>query len=195
MQHRVDFADAGRSTKPDLTAIRKALGTRSVVLVGLMGVGKSSIGRRLANRLGLRFSDADAEIERAAGKSILEIFDEHGEPYFRSGEARVIERLLGEGPQVLATGGGAFMHEPTREAIRANGFSVWLDADLEVLVRRVSRRTDRPLLRGRDPKEVLTELIAARNPVYALADIHVESRDVRHDLTVQEILRALDDRL
>jgi len=176
-------------------AIRAALGQRSVVLVGLMGCGKSAIGRRLAARLSLPFVDADEEIEKAAGKSIEDIFSEHGEPYFREGERKVLARLLRSGPQVLATGGGAFMNDETRVGIAGNGVSVWLKADLPLLVRRVGRRGNRPLLKDGDPEVVLQELMAKRYPVYAEADITVESRDVPHEVIVGEIVDRLGDTL
>ena len=172
-----------------------ALGNRSLVLVGMMGAGKSSIGRKLAHRLGLPFVDADAEIERAAGMSINDIFAKHGEPYFRAGEARVIARLLDGGPQVLATGGGAFMHAQSREAIRCKALSVWLKADFDVLMRRIKRRTDRPLLKTDDPGETLRHLMAERDPIYAEADVTVMSRDVPHETIIAEILAALAPRL
>ena len=181
-------------------ALTTALGRRSVVLVGMMGAGKSSIGRRLAQRLGLAFVDADAEIEAAAGMTIPEIFATYGEADFRSGEARVIARLLEDGGQrvglVLATGGGAFMNADTRAVIRAKGFSVWLKADFEVLIRRVKRRstTDRPMLQG-DPAQRIRELMDQRDPVYAEADVTVMSRDVPHETIVNEIIEALADRL
>jgi shikimate kinase len=182
--------------RPDDAALIAALGARSVVLVGMMGSGKSSIGRRLAARLTVPFVDADAEIEAAAGMTIAEIFEKHGEPYFRAGEARVIARLLEHGPQVLATGGGAFMNENTRAAIRQKGLSVWLKADFDVLMRRVKRRStaDRPMLQG-DPAQRVRELMDARYPVYAEADVTVISRDVPHDTIVNEIVAALAERL
>lgn len=165
---------------------------RSVVLVGMMGAGKSSVGRRLAARLGIPFVDADMEIEKAAGMSIADIFARHGEPSFRSGEARVIARLLEAGPQVLATGGGAFMNPDTRAAVAAKGISVWLAADLDVLLRRLGkRRSERPLLHTADPAETLRHLLAQREPVYAQADITVQSRDVAHDAIVADIVAAL----
>jgi len=170
-------------------AVVRALGTRSIVLTGMMGAGKSSIGRRLAGRLGLPFIDADTEIESAAGMTIPEIFDKHGEPYFRAGEARVIARLLEQGPQVLATGGGAVMDPHTRELIRAKGISVWLKADLDVLLKRTKRRNDRPLV------ERMKELLPLREPVYAEADITVQSRDEPHDLIVDEIMAAMPGHL
>lgn len=169
----------------------EALGQRSVVLVGMMGAGKSSIGRRLAGRLGIPFVDADTEIEKAAGMSIPEIFSAHGESYFRAGETRVIARLLDGGPQVLATGGGAFMNPETRTAICAKGISVWLRASVEVLARRIKRRNDRPLLKGADPIETLRRLVDERYPIYAQADITVESRDAPHDAIVEEIIAGL----
>jgi shikimate kinase len=174
-------------------SILPALGRRSIVLIGMMGAGKSSIGRKLALALEIPFVDADAEIEAAAGMTIPEIFSTHGEPYFRAGEARVIARLLDGGPQVLATGGGAFMHEGTRRAIRAKGISIWLKADYEVLIRRIKRRTDRPMLKTDNPAATLKALIGERYPVYAEADITVASRDVPHETIVGEILSALTD--
>ncbi|HEY5065920.1 MAG TPA: shikimate kinase [Xanthobacteraceae bacterium] len=180
------------NTAPLVAAIRAALQCRSVVLVGMMGVGKSSIGRRLAARLAMPFVDADAEIEKAAGMSIPDIFARHGEPDFRSGEARVIARLLDAGPQVLATGGGAFMNEATRDAIKTKGVSIWLSAEFDVLVRRVAKRkNDRPMLQTDDPVETLRQLLKVREPVYALADIAVQSRDTAHDSIVAEIVEAL----
>ncbi len=169
------------------------LGQRSIVLVGMMGVGKSSIGRRLAARLSIPFTDADGEIEKAAGMSISDIFARNGEAYFRSGEARVIARLLESGPQVLATGGGAFMNADTRALIKLKGVSIWLNAEFDVLLRRTSkRRNDRPLLQTDDPAETLRALLAAREPTYALADLTVQSREVAHDAIVADILAALD---
>jgi shikimate kinase len=160
----------------------RALGRRSIVLVGMMGAGKSSIGRRLAARLAIPFVDADSEIESAAGMSIPEIFAKHGEPYFRAGEARVIARLLDGAPQVLATGGGAVMNQQTRDLIRIKGVSVWLKADLDVLMKRTKRRNDRPLAEG------IKELLPLREPVYAQSDITVQSRDEPHDTIVDEII-------
>jgi shikimate kinase len=173
------------------TAIVAALGRRSIVLVGMMGAGKSSVGRRLAGRLGLAFVDADAEIEAAAGMSIADIFAAHGEAYFRSGEARVIARLLEGGAQVMAAGGGAFMNPDTRAAIRAKAVSIWLDADFEVLLRRVKRRSDRPMLKTADPADTLRRLLAERNPVYAEADLRLHSRDAPHEAIVSEGIAAL----
>jgi shikimate kinase len=191
--HVTDIAlqnDANAAVPVD--AIRAALDHRSVVLVGMMGVGKSSIGRRLAARLGIPFVDADAEIEKAAGMSISDIFARHGEADFRGGEARVIARLLDSGPQVLATGGGAFMNEATRATIKTKGISVWLSAEFDVLVRRIAKRKDeRPMLQTDDPAETLRQLIALRDPIYALADIAVQSREAPHDAIVNEIAAAL----
>ena len=180
---------------PAVAALLAALGRRSIVLVGMMGAGKSSIGRRLAQRLGLGFVDADAEIEAAAGMTIAEIFARDGESYFRSGEARVIARLLDQGPQVLATGGGAFMNGETRASIAQKGISVWLKADFEVLMRRVKRRSaDRPMLQG-DPAERVRHLMEERYPVYAEADTMVMSRDVPHETIVNEIVTELARKL
>jgi shikimate kinase len=171
--------------------VRDMLGSRSLVMVGLMGCGKSSIGRRLAAALGLPFVDADDEIERAAFKTIPEIFADHGETYFREGERKVIKRLLGNGPQILATGGGAFMNAETRAAIEAEGISIWLRADLDVHMRRVAKRDNRPLLKADDPAGVMRSLMEQRYPVYAGADITVESRDATHEIIVSEIVAAL----
>ena len=170
-------------------AIVRALGRRSIVLVGMMGAGKSSIGRRLAGRLGIPFIDADTEIENAAGMSIPEIFETHGEPYFRAGEKRVIARLLDSGPQVLATGGGAVMDQNTRDLIHIKGISIWLKADVDVLIKRTKRRNDRPLA------ERIKDLLPAREPVYALSDIVVQSRDEPHDTIIDEIMTQLPEHL
>ena len=182
----------GSPERASAAAILALLGSRSIVLVGMMGVGKSSIGRRLATRLGVPFIDADSEIEKAAGMSIADIFARNGEAYFRSGEARVIGRLLDGGPQVLATGGGAVMNADTRAAIKAKGVSIWLSAEFEVLMRRINKRkNDRPLLQTADPAATLRELLVAREPVYAQADLTVQSREVPHDAIVAEIMTAL----
>lgn len=173
------------------TKLHRALGQRSIVMVGLMGCGKSSIGKRLAQQLDLPFADTDDEIERAAGKTIPEIFADHGEAHFREGERRVIRRLLGKGPQVLATGGGAFMDPETRDSIARHGVSIWLRAELAVLLRRVGRRDTRPLLKTGDPETVMRDLMGIRHPVYAEADITVDSRDVTHEAIVAEILEHL----
>ncbi|KRB42951.1 MAG: shikimate kinase [Pseudomonadota bacterium] len=167
------------------------LRARTITLVGLMGVGKSSVGRRLANALELPFKDADVEIEAAAGRSIKEIFASLGEPAFREGERRVITRLLEDPPHVLATGGGAFITPETRALIKERSISVWLKADLEVLVRRVGRKDNRPLITGKDPLEVLTELAAVRYPIYAEADVVVETGDTAHHVTVDQVIQAL----
>jgi shikimate kinase len=180
---------------PNGAALVAALGRRSIVLVGMMGAGKSSIGRRVAARLNIPFVDADAEIELAADMTIAEIFAVHGEPYFRAGEARVIARLLERGPQVLATGGGAFMNAQTRAALKEKAVSVWLKADLDVLTKRLRRRSDRPLLKTDDPVATLTNLLQVRDPVYATADVAVLSRDVTHDVIVDEIIAAVDAKL
>jgi len=173
-------------------AIVPRLGRRSIVLVGMMGVGKSSIGRRLGARLGVPFVDADSEIEKAAGTTIADIFTRHGEADFRNGEARVIARLLEGGPQVLATGGGAVMNAETRAAIKAKGVSIWLNADFDVLLRRISKRkNDRPLLHTVDPAATLRHLLAEREPVYAQADLTVQSREAPHEAIVTEIVSAL----
>ena len=169
----------------------RSLGRRSLVLVGLMGCGKTSVGRKLAQRLSLPFLDADEEIERAANKTIPELFAEHGEPYFRDGERRVIARLLRSGPQVLATGGGAYMNETTRAAIREAGISIWLKAELPLLMKRVSRRTNRPLLKSSDPEGTMRRFIEVRYPIYAEADVTVESRDVPHDVMADQVIQAL----
>jgi shikimate kinase len=176
--------------------IKSALGARSLVLVGMMGAGKSTIGRRLSARLGLPFLDADAEIELAhAGMTIPEIFTAHGEAYFRDGEARVIARLLDSGPAVLATGGGAFMREETRDRIRDRAVSIWLKVDSDVIMRRVKRRSDRPLLQTADPEATVERLIREREPIYRQADVTVSSRDVPHEKIVDECIEALHGKL
>jgi shikimate kinase len=171
--------------------ISAALGRRSVVLVGMMGAGKSTIGRRLSARLHLPFFDADVEIEAAAGMSIADIFETHGEPHFRDGEARVIARLLDNGPGVLATGGGAFMREETRNRIGDKAVSIWLKADADTIMRRVKRRADRPLLQTADPAATVGRLIEEREPVYRHADLTIWSRDVPHEKIVEECVDAL----
>ena len=173
---------------PELQVAR-ALGARSVVLIGMMGAGKSSVGRRLGARLGIPFVDADTEIETAAGMSISEIFAQHGESYFRAGEARVIARLLAHGPQVVATGGGSVMDTNTRALIRAKGISIWLKADLDVLLKRTRRRNDRPLV------DKIKDLLPVREPLYAEADITIQSRDEPHEMIVDEVVNALARRL
>ncbi len=186
-------SSAGRAKDPDPAAdgVLHRLGGRTIVLVGMMGAGKSSIGKRLAERLGLMFIDADTEIEAAAGKTIPEIFAEHGEAYFRDGEKRVIGRILERGAKVLATGGGAFMSAETRGLIAKRGVSVWLRADVDILMTRVRKRSNRPLLKTADPEATMRALIDLRHPVYALADVTVQSREVAHEVIVGEILSAL----
>jgi shikimate kinase len=180
-----------RSIAKEVETVKQLLDGRSIVLVGLMGAGKSTIGRRLAQKLDLAFVDADAEIEQAAGKSVQDIFRDHGEASFREGERRVIARLLESGPLVLATGGGAFMNEETRNNISKRGIAVWLKADIELLMKRVRRRDNRPLLKADNPEEVMQMLIEQRYPIYGRADIIVESRDVPHSSIVSDVIRAL----
>jgi shikimate kinase len=176
--------------------LRARLGARSIVLIGMPGSGKSSVGRRLAAKLGLTFVDADAKIEEAAGgMSIADIFATHGEPYFRAGEAKVIARILESGRQVVATGGGAFMNPQTRAQIRARGISVWLKADFGVLLRRIKRKDERPLFRNGDYEGTLRRLLNEREPVFAEADIVVASQDGPHEITVDAIIAELQRRL
>ncbi len=175
--------------------VRQNLGDRSLVLVGMMGAGKTTIGRRLAARVGLPFVDVDSEIEKAAGQSVADIFAQYGEDHFRAGEQRVFLRLLEEGPRVLASGGGAFMSEIIREHIAQHGISIWLKADFDTLFQRVSRRSHRPLLKTGNPKQVLRDLISTRDLVYAEANITAHSRDVPHDQVVGEIIDAIGDYL
>jgi shikimate kinase len=181
-------ASASTSQEAEITT---ALGTRSVVLVGMMGAGKSTIGRRLSVRLRLPFLDADTEIEAAAGMSIPDIFETHGEPQFRDGEARVIARLLDGGPAVIATGGGAFMREETRSRVGAKAVSIWLKADADIIMRRVKRRADRPLLQTADPAATVGRLMSEREPIYRHADLTIWSRDVPHDKIVDECIAGL----
>jgi shikimate kinase len=188
------------ATPPPVTLTQEAeiltaLGKRLIVLVGMMGAGKSTVGRRLAARLNLPFVDADTEIETAAGMTIPEIFDVHGEPHFRDGEARVIARLLENGPAVLATGGGSFMREETRRRIGEKAVSVWLKADPDIIMRRVKRRADRPLLQTADPTATINRLVSEREPVYQHADLTIASRDVPHDKIVDECIDALHAKL
>ena len=190
-----ETAAPAQANTPQEADITSALGRRSVVLVGMMGAGKSTIGRRLAARLRLPFLDADIEIEAAAGMSIPDIFETHGEPHFRDGEARVIARLLDGGPAVIATGGGAFMREETRNRIRDKAVSIWLKADVDVIMKRVKRRADRPLLQTEDPAATVSRLLEAREPVYRTADLTIGSRDVPHDRIVDECIDALRARL
>lgn len=180
---------------PKAETFRRRLGARSIVLVGMPGSGKSSIGRRLSQRLGLDFSDADAEIETAANMSIPEIFQAHGEAEFRKGEQKVIARLLEAGPQVIATGGGAFMNADTRARIREKGVSIWLKADVDTLLRRVRRKSNRPLLQNADPEGTLRTLLAARETTYAEADLTITSCEVPHEDVVEAIVELLDTSL
>ena len=179
------------ATTAEIEDTKLALGKRAIVLVGLMGAGKTSVGRRLAEKMDLPFVDADHEIEVAAGKTVAEIFADDGEDYFREGERRVIARLLENGCQVLATGGGAYMNQETRDSIKQHAVSIWLKADLDILLKRVTKRNDRPLLRSEDPADVLKRLIDLRYPVYAQADVTVESRDVQHGQMVNDVIQAL----
>jgi len=171
--------------------LKHRLGDRSIVLIGLMGAGKTSIGRQLAKRLRLGFVDADHEIEAAAGMSISDIFAHHGEGHFRDGERKVIKRLLNDGPQVLATGGGAYMNDETRKAIKERGVTLWLKADLDVLMERVSRKNTRPLLQTADPRAVMQKLLDERYPVYQLAETFVMSRNAPQKQIVEEAVEAL----
>lgn len=181
--------------RPEARAVREALGARTIILVGMMGSGKSSIGRRLATALDLPFIDADAEIEVAAGMSIEEMFAAHGESYFREGEERVIRRLMQGGAQVLSTGGGAVLSAQTRAAIAASGVSVWLDASIDILLQRVMRRDNRPLLKTSDPRAVLERLLAERGRYYAEATLRYESRDAPHEVVVDDLLALLSSHL
>ncbi len=173
--------------------IGQTISNRTVALVGLMGAGKSTVGRRLAYALGRQFYDSDDEIEKAAGLSISDIFALHGEAEFRRGEQRVLERLLSEPPHVLATGGGAYLNPDTRTLLREHAITIWLNADLETLWRRVSKRGHRPLLKADNPKGVLSRLLDERAPIYEKADIVVTSREGPHRATVNSILKALDE--
>jgi shikimate kinase len=191
---KMTIADSVESR--DRAELRAALGQRAVVLVGMMGSGKSSVGKRLATRLGLLFIDADTEIETAAGMTIPEIFAQRGEAEFRDGERRVISRVLStRAPLVLATGGGAFMNAETREKIAALGISIWLKADADVLMRRVRKNSKRPLLQTPDPEGTLRRLLTEREPTYALADLTLVSRDEPHEVVVDSAVAALDSYL
>lgn len=165
------------------------------MLVGIMGVGKSTIGKRLSQYLDIPFVDADKEIEKAAGMSVQDIFDQFGESAFRSGEKKVIKRLMGEGQKILATGGGAFMNEEVRQDVAEGGVSVWLSADLDILMKRVQRRADRPLLKTEDPEATMKALLDERNPIYGLSDIHIESRTVSRDVIAGEVVDLLAQEL
>ena len=190
-----DAAGPAPTTLSKEAEILAALGKRLIVLVGMMGAGKSTIGRRLAARLNLPFVDADTEIEAAAGMTIPEIFELHGEPHFRDGEARVIARLLDAEPAVLATGGGSFMREETRRRIAEKAVSIWLKADPDIIMRRVRRRADRPVLQTADPAATVSRLLSEREPVYQRADLTIASRDIPHDKIVEECIEALKARL
>ncbi len=184
--------DINRAVIADRSStIRRALGGRSIVLVGIMGVGKSTIGKRLSQYLDIPFVDADKEIEKAAGMDIQDIFDQFGEEAFRSGEKKVIKRLMAEGQKILATGGGAFMNEDIRADIAEAGVSVWLSADLDILMKRVQRRANRPLLKTEDPEATMKALLDERNPIYALSDVHIESRTVSRDVIAGEVVDLL----
>lgn len=185
-------ASQGEDSARSVETLRERLGARSIVLVGMPGSGKTSVGRRLAQRLELSFVDADSEIEKAADMPIADIFTKHGEPYFRAGEAKVIARILESGPRVVATGGGAFMNADTRAKIRARGISVWLKADFAVLLRRIKRKNDRPLFMNGDPEATLKRLLAEREPVFAEADIVVVSQDSPHETTMEAIVEKLE---
>ncbi|MBO6504089.1 MAG: shikimate kinase [Kordiimonadaceae bacterium] len=167
---------------------------KTIVLVGLMGAGKTTVGRRLAKKLGLEFADSDFEIEKAAQMSVGEIFETYGEEYFRAGERRVIARLMGGPSRVLATGGGAFINDETRELMKSEAITIWLDATLQVLVERTGRRDTRPLLKNGDPEDILKKLLQERGPIYAEADIHIQSSDGPHDEVVDAIIAALEQR-
>src|SRR6516164_7509520 len=181
----------GQGQSIDAGRVAAALGGRSVVLVGMMGAGKTSVGKRLAAKLGMPFVDADAEIEAGAQLTISEIFERFGEAYFRDGERKVIARLLNDGPLVLATGGGAFMNPVTRDNIAARGVSIWLKPDFDILLARVRRKSNRPLLKTADPEQTLRRLLEERSPIYALADFTIESHDGSHDSVVDAVLRRL----
>jgi len=187
MEARQAVADGGQ-----IERVLAQLGKRCIVLIGMMGAGKTSIGKRLANLLHLPFLDADSEIEKAANLSIPEIFAKHGEADFREGEKRVVARLLSSGPAVLATGGGAYMNGETRERCRAEGVTIWLKADVPVLLERVRKKGNRPLLDRPNPEEVMRELLREREPIYSLADIVIASREGPHQMVIGDIIAALD---
>ena len=176
-------------------AVRDRLGGRAIVFVGLMGAGKTAIGRRLAQMLDLPFVDSDHEIEAVSRMTVPELFERYGEPEFRALEQRVIGRLLREGPRVVSTGGGAFMNAQTRGAVAERGISIWLKASLDLLMERVARNQNRPLLRSADPRAVMERLMAERYPVYALADITVETRDAKREIIADETLARLGEYL
>src|SRR6202044_3195621 len=181
----------GQGQSTDAGHVAAALSGRSVVLVGMMGAGKTSVGKRMATKLGLPFVDADAEIEAGAQLTISEIFERFGEAYFREGERKVIARLLKGGPLVLATGGGAFMNATTRDNIARHGLSIWLKPSFDILLARVRKKSNRPLLKTANPEETLRRLLEERSPIYALADFTIESVDAAHDSVVEAILQHL----
>jgi shikimate kinase len=181
-----------KASSEQVARVRAGIGSRPVVLVGLMGAGKTSVGRRLAQILDLPFADSDHEIESVSRMSVPELFEAYGEAEFRALEQRVVTRLIADVPAVIATGGGAFMNPDTRAVIRAHAVSVWLKADLDTLMERVSRRTNRPLLQAPDPRAVMRGLMDDRYPVYAQADVSVVSRDARHAVIAGEIIDAID---
>lgn len=175
--------------------VRAGIGTKTLVLVGLMGAGKTSVGRKLAQTLQLPFADSDHEIENVSRMTVPELFEAYGEVEFRALEQRVVTRLVADGPAVIGTGGGAFMNADTRAAIRANGISIWLKADLDTLMERVARRQNRPLLKASDPRAVMRKLMEDRYPVYGEADVTIVSRDARHATIAAEIIKAVDGKL
>jgi shikimate kinase len=187
-------ATAG-NTPEDAASLLDRLGDRSIVFVGLMGAGKTAIGRKLSQMLGLPFVDSDHEIETVSRMTIAELFEQYGETEFRALEARVIERLLKGGPQIFSTGGGAFMNQQTRLGVAERGVSVWLRADLDLLMQRVAKKPSRPLLKNPDPRAVMTRLMEERYPVYATADITIVTRDERREIIAGEVLEALKVRL
>lgn len=191
----IAFGTMGKKLEQNFAAPRdsgRSASAGAIVLVGLMGVGKTTVGRRLAKRLNLPFVDADEEIEKAAGMAIAEIFERFGEPYFRDGERRVIARLVDGAPKIIATGGGAFMDSATRALILDKAIAVWLDADVDTLIARTAKRKVRPLLKNGNPGEILTNLAKQRNPVYAEAHLRIQSNDCPHERTVERIVAALN---
>jgi shikimate kinase len=179
------------NAKAPAAAVLDSIGRRSIVFVGLMGAGKTAIGRKVAQALRLPFIDSDHEIEAVSRMTIPDLFERYGETEFRALEERVVGRLLENGPQVVSTGGGAYMNERTREAIAANGLSVWLKADLDTLMTRVAKKQNRPLLKTADPRAVMQRLMAERHPIYALADLTVNTRDDRREVIAAEVIQAL----
>lgn len=175
----------------DVARLRERLGSRTIALVGLMGAGKTTVGRRLASLLSLPFRDSDVEIEEVSRMTIPELFEAYGEPEFRALEARVVQRLAMEGPQVVGTGGGAYMNSETRERLKSMAVTVWLKADLDTLMDRVSRRGNRPLLKTADPRETMRRLITERYPVYGEADVVIESRNVKREQVAGEVAEAV----